>query len=179
MPLKSISLGVAARRQIKKKVAALIRDGIIAQIEPQPGNYRLSFYMSIQIVPKKAASSFSFGEPEGVRVFIGSSGKLVAAVDFLYVDGELEFSHIHQGKMIARLARHLQQLIRGYAGQERVYHAELISFLYINADYIMVRSGNNRVFYRALPGNITAISLPVLKKEIKLALSEQPMPHEL
>ncbi|HLG41027.1 MAG TPA: hypothetical protein VI461_15205, partial [Chitinophagaceae bacterium] len=158
----------------EKRIASLVEDGIIAGIEPGRNNYQLFFCMAIQFVPKYSKRLFSFGKPEGIRVFISLGRKVVAGIDFIFHKNDLKFSHIYQGPPVGQLIKTIKKLQRSYSRSKGKAHMELIQFFFIRTQFILVKAGWNRSFYRNARGKLTKISLPELKNEIEPILKDPP-----
>jgi hypothetical protein len=174
MPIESFSLKKPLQQKIEKDIASLVEDGIIAGIEPGKDSYHIFFCMAIQFVPKYTKQQFFFGEPEGVRVFISTGRKVVAAIDFVFSKKGLKFSHIFQGPPLAQLVRIIKRLQRAYAASKGNAHMELIQFFFIRAQFLLVKAGRGRKFYRNAGTKLTEITLTELKNEIKPILKDPP-----
>ncbi|AXY73716.1 hypothetical protein D3H65_06870 [Paraflavitalea soli] len=179
MPLQTIELPAKLNLRIARRVSALVRQGILSPGPDPITEHQVSFCMAIQLVPKLTGNRFSFGKAEGLRVFISTGKKIIAAVDFLYAGKIVRLSHIYQGPPLDQLVRTLDRLKTLFAAKPNTYHAEVLSFLFAQSILILVRSGKNRSFYRSNGTKVDELTMAALKQEIEDIISIQPLPEEL
>ncbi|HMH33185.1 MAG TPA: hypothetical protein VK543_09165 [Puia sp.] len=130
--------------------------------------------MDIQIVPKKQVDAVSFGAPEGMRVFLGTAGMVVGALDYLYSGGRLTFSSAHTHDGVKSMVTALNALEKRYRAVKGLQSVQLIHFLLSPSPYIMVKNKNIRDFYYWPNGRTMKISKEKLKKQIKQILDSRP-----
>lgn len=163
------------KKTIDKKIAALIKDGIVSGIEPNIPDYKIFFCMAIQFVPKLSKQQFSFGKPEGVRVFVSTGQKVSAAIDFVFHKNGLKFSHIYQGKPLVELVKMIKKLQRKYAGTAGKNYIELIQFFYLQSQFVLVKTGRKRVFFRYSGKKLLEYTIQDLKNQINAILKDPPL----
>lgn len=175
MPIEKFKLKEPLQKKIEKQIASLVSDGIIAGIEPDDSDYHIFFSMAIQFVPKLSRQRFSFGKPEGVRIFISTGRKVAAAIDFVFHKAAIKFSHIYQGFPLLQLVGCIKKLQYKYAKDKNKINIELIQFLYVRYQFMLVKAGRDRIFYRNAGNKLTKITLQQLKNEIEPILKDPPM----
>lgn len=175
MSIENFALIASVEKNIEKKIAALIKDGIVSGIEPNTPDYKIFFCMAIQFVPKLSKQQFSFGKPEGVRIFISTGQKVSAAIDFVFHKRGLKFSHIYQGKPLDQLVNMIKKLQQKYAGTAGKHYIELIQFFYLQSQFVLVKTGRKRLFFRYSGKKLTVYTFQDLKNEINSILKDPPL----
>jgi hypothetical protein len=175
MPIENFKIKEPLQQKVEKRIASLINDGIIAGIEPDRKRYQIFFCMAIQFVPKFSKQRFYFGKPEGLRVFVSSERKVAAAIDFVFHKEGVKFSHIYQGYRLDQLVKTIKKLRGDYARSAVKAHIELIQFFYSRSQFMLIKVGRNRSFYRSTGSRLTQITLPQLRNEIESILKDPPM----
>jgi len=169
MPLQSLKLPVALHSKLRKKTCNLIEENLYS-FKKIDASYDIGFCMYIQSVPKKQFRSLAFGRPEGIRTFIQSGKKVIAAADFLFIGKTLKLSYIHQGDGLRLLLNVINKLEKRYAAKKDPFFAELIYFLLAPGPYILIRSKTRKQFYYSTPKKVMPISIAGLKKQMNKIL---------
>jgi hypothetical protein len=158
MPLKSFHQKAEYRTRIEKRIESLRKAGVLSGVDDRISECSPHFQMAIQFVSKEQVSNFSFNKPEGIRVFVQSGKKIVAAVDFLFSGNQLRLLHVCQGPPLQLLILTLNRLEKKYAMTSGHFHAEVISFLFTPGVCIMTKSGSRRHFYYATVKKLIPLS---------------------
>jgi hypothetical protein len=169
MPLESLKLNASLYSKLRRKTSRLIKE-ILPPTEKIDRSYQPGYCMYVQSVPKQF-NSFSFGKPEGIRVFIQSGKNVIAAADFLFGRKNLKLSYIYQGEGLKMLIAALNKLEKKYSKEKQVYHAELIYFFLAPGPYFLIQSGRKKQFYYSTTEKILPISPEALKKRIAMILT--------
>jgi hypothetical protein len=170
MPLKPIILKEATERAIMRRVRVLQESDIIVDGEAKA---EIVFPMYIQLVPKQQLRKFSFGKPEGLRVFIQEKKKIIAAIDFSITGKVLKLMQVHQGPALKMLVKMINSLEKKYSRTRGIHHVELISFLFTRGLYVLVRSGKNRQFFYGAPNRFLKVTENEFKAHIEKTMKGQ------
>lgn len=179
MPLQSAALSAKLRLRIERRISELVKQEILLIRSKKHPAYEITFCMPIQIVPKLSGSRFSFGKPEGLRVFISSGKKVVAAVDFVYAGKMIRFARAYQGPRLNQLVRTLDYLKAKFAAKRGKYFAEVLSVLYSPGVYILIRSERKRTFFRNIGRRTDELTVDEIKEDVYEVMSLQPQPDEI
>ena len=170
MPLKPAILNKATERSILRKIRFLQKSEIIIDGEAEA---EIAFPMFIQLVPKNQIRKFSFGKPEGLRVFVQEKRRIIAAMDFSLQTKVLKLVQIHQGPALKTLIKMINALEKKYEKRKSVYHVELISFLFTRGLYVLVRSGKTIQFYYGSTKKMVGVSPDQFKAHIEETMKDQ------